>query len=288
MAKYDPVFLMQYFKDLYALHVLRDQLEHSIRSVNIEIEHLYRGKSQNPHPVQPKTAHCGGWLFVLAGYAFFGVLISMLYTIVGGGRLGSVLLAVHLILGSICFACGASRRHIEKARGLAEEAAYRKALDAYAAVEEKNELRRKEIPLLRCRVVHYEEEISKIDDLIYKAYDIGILPVQYQSFNAVAYLYDCFRGSGETDLTSALGRFFSEENKARPAQQTAQDAELVLHQYLPTANQQGEVAMNCRRELENRLKRIEASDEERNVYLEMIESSTAAMRYFATVDFLTK
>ena len=126
--------------------------------------------------------------------------------------------------------------------------------------------------------------------MIKKAYSINIIPNQYRDLYTIVYLYDYFEGSRETNLAMALNTFVLEQIKDRLDRIIAQLSDIILNQYVIMDNQKKamQAAQRQHDALQSRLRRIEATNEERNVYLDMIESNTATMRYFATVDYLTK
>ena len=88
----------------------------------------------------------------------------------------------------------------------------------------------------------------------------------------------------------ALNMFVLEEIKEKLDRIIANQKEIILNQYLQLAEQRRSLELQEEHTsmMESKLNQINASNEERNTYLAMIESNTATTAYFATANYLTR
>ena len=121
-----------------------------------------------------------------------------------------------------------------------------------------------------------------------QVYSANVIPGQYRNLYAAVYLYQYFGQSQADDLDLVLNTFVLEQIKAKLDVVIQQQSEAILNQRIMLANQ--EKTMEAQQKhaamLESKLSRMEASDEERNQYLSMIESNTATTAYFATAQYI--
>lgn len=293
MAKYNREFLVQYFRDIYALYALRRRIKTEIRETDELIRDINRGVVYNPKPAPPKRyeREVGiiAWVFVVLGGLLLILSCAVLSEVEEDGRslfIFLIVLSLIVIIGCIWFICS----DINETKRLNElsQSAYEAEMDLYYHNAKENDKHRESIPLLQNLIVNYENEICKVDKLINKLYSVNIVPSRYRDFYAIVYLYDYFEGSRETDLGMALNTYVLEQIKDRLDMLISQMSKVILNQYTMIATQQAamEQAKQQHNELRRLLNRIAVSDEEQNIYLEMIQANTATIKYFTAAEYL--
>lgn len=294
MAKYNNEFLERYFRDIYALYALRRKINRQIEEDSDHVAKLRRGYISNPKPPLPtQYAPEGG-----AAY-FFAFLFSLIALLSGaalvtweekrsGLQFVLFVFIISLLIIIWCVWYIISERKKTRELNKSIQAAYQAELEGYESRLKINDELREGIPLFEQGILFYQNEIKRIDRLIGKLYAVNILPSRYRDFYAVVYLYDYFSGSRETDLGMALNTYVLEQIKDRLDMLISQMSEVILNQYTIMDNQQAAMEQAERHHVElcRKLRQIEATNEERNVYLEMIKANTATMKYFATADYI--
>ena len=294
MARYDREFLVQYTCDIYALYITRNKIQGEISECSNLISVLKRGLVSNPRPESPRQYALGAKYYVFLPLVILCILLDLLV----GARLMEIgwsessvlqnIFVAALLLIVVCvFMMYKEKKRVNKANHEIQET-YEKEWEKYRSLEAKNEQHRKRIPAYQEQIVSYQQEIQRIDSLLDKLYNVNILPIRYRDFYAVVYLHDYFSHSRENDLAMALNTYVLEQIKERLDYLISQMSDVILNQYIIMDNQRAAMEQIERHHAEicGKLNQIEASNEERNMYLEMIEANTATLKYFVTAEYI--
>lgn len=290
MARYNRDFLVPYLRDISALYMAKRKISEHCSTLNNQIHQLQRGTPmRKPRMPEEETVLTGGRLIALflLGFIVFMGIIGLVVTI---GEENSDAFSICLII--VC-AYGAllmipingmiktKRKNKEKLK------AYEDALEAYDLICVSNQMDRKKIPFVQDEIQQYKNQEREIVSLLQNAYSVNIIPNQYRNMYAIVYLYDYFNGSREDDLALALNTFVLEQIKDRLDRLIVNQSEMILNQYRIIGNQQKAMEQRERHhaELLQKLDKIDASNEERNVYLSMIKSNTDISTFFTSWNF---
>ena len=289
MARYNREFLVPYLHNICALHLATQKIDQKIEELNKEIKRLKEGQyvPVPSCPEEPRKFTCmnvGCLSFGL--FLVWGCVMAFIWT----GEFDFGMSILYLLMGAIGLGCinnvvsgyryekeafekGCAQFKIDYKRRMEIMAENQKWLDRVPAVtEERNAWRR---------------ERSRVQKLLQQAYDVNIIPRHYRDIYPAVYLYDWFRSSQESDLAMALNMYVLEEIKAKLDRIIYNQSEIILNQYIQEANRRKamEQRSDHHRQLMSKLDRISAQNEERNNYLRMIESTSAADAYFSAADY---
>lgn len=293
MAKYNREFLVPYLQNICALHLAYQKLNKEVNEWNNIIKQLEVGQinhkpkepvEENPYTTGRISCIVFGILGVLSsfvvfvdapddevGLRFFLFLITFL---------GSIFLFIVFPIGLIK---STKAENIERVRKYQYEVAF------YNEVNELNESKKSRIPASIEHRDFWSQELQQVKQLLRHAYSANIIPSRYRDTYVAVYLYDWFSTSQADDLDMALNMFVLEEIKEKLDIIIARQSESILNQRIMLANQQKSLEQQQRHSamMRSKLNRIAASNEERNIYLSMIESNTAATAYFAAADYIS-
>ena len=293
MAKYDRDFLVPYLEDICALQLSKQELLKMIDSSKREISIINEealAKVAAPRLEAYKgegdlTGAGTGCLAVICGLMailfFFVALISgeLAMLLIPG-----ILVIVEIFLCVQSFGAKGSENEQIKIRNDARERKH--AIEQMAALE----VVEPQVNAVKERISVYEKEIKKVDALLEKQYSINVIPRWYRDLYPVVYLYDWFSNSRADDLDLALNTLVLEQIKDRLDTIIRNQSAMIINQRIMIANQQQsmEQAKKHHARLMAKLDRIEASNEDRNMYLSMIEANTAANAYFSAANYLKR
>lgn len=161
-------------------------------------------------------------------------------------------------------------------------------MEEYESIAEENEKLKQYIPAYEEELAYYKQERRRVKRLLNQVYDVNIIPGRYRDSYVAMYLYDWFGTSQADDLDMALNTLVLEEIKERLDTLISYQSQSILNQRMILANQQRAYNEQQRHNslMRAEANRIAASNEERNIYLSMIESNTAATAYFAAAEYL--
>ena len=148
---------------------------------------------------------------------------------------------------------------------------------------------KKNLPEAEASIQKWSAEVKTVSNLLTKLYDVNVIPAQYRNIYVAVYLYEWFSTSMADDLDHALSMFVLEEIKERLDRVIANQTEQIINQQLMIANQyrSQEMLQQHNEEMVSKLEQINASNEERNRYLGMIEGNTAAIAYFSAAEYFS-
>lgn len=291
MARYNRDFLVPYLEDICALHLSKQKVQRMIGLLERKISRINQdalNKVEKPQYEKYKESPNGGDLAIgclgmiccLGGLAciFLGPLFGGAETI-----LYAALLAIpgcYCVFRSIFFYDGVNKE-IKKRNDKIKEEHELGEFAALVSVEPQVKSVQKNISTLK-------GEIQNIDALLTKHYSVNVIPGWYRDIYAAVYLYDWFSRSQADDLDMALNTLVLEQIKDRLDTIIRNQGEMIINQRIMIANQQKSMEQAERHHVEQmaKLNRIAASNEDRNMYLSMIEANTAANAYFAAANYL--
>lgn len=291
MARYDRDFLVPYLEDICALHLSKQKIVKMIALAHREIKNINDvalQKAGQPELEEYKgdsdfTGVGSGCLgitcFVGAVVTFFMALMSgELSMLIIPGIFGVA--EIWLISKSFC----AKDVENEKIRERNDEKERDHAIKQMAALV----VVEPQVKAVKERIGFLESEERKVDQLLETAYSANVIPRWYRELYPAVYLYDWFSNSRADDLDIALNTLVLEQIKDRLDTIIRNQGEMIINQRIMIANQKKSMEQAERHHAEQmaKLNRIVASNEDRNMYLSMIEANTAANAYFAAANYL--
>ena len=285
MAKYEREFLVPYLMNVCSLHLVYRKLSEKESILSGEANHLRNGVTPADRPTKPwiEPLPPGGVFMAVMGCITF--LMSILMFSLDIGFMGWFFLLGSIMEGII----GYVRIHGVKESNAQKEDNYNRKLAEYNEIMRKNEIAKNaKLPYILDNLRKCQLEKKKAAETLTQVYGVNVIPAQYRNICASLYLYRWFNSSQADDLEMALSMFVLEEIKDKLDTIIRNQYSIILNQQIAIANQQKTIeqqqqysAMMC-----EKLNRIEASNEERNMYLAMIESNTATSAYFATAEYI--
>ncbi len=282
MSKYNKEMLVTYLSDLSALHMAKLQVEQKMEELEERYEEAVYEKENVPEPTiiseEETGAFVGGLLvgifLIIVGFMDI-IIISFL-----AGLLGWIM----AIPCAIFLISGASKNADIRERNDREIARYRKeqnkCIERIGVME----------MIMPTQKQAASKEIEKIDEALDVLYRANVIPRRYRDNYVIFYLYDWFSTGSSTDLDMALNTFVLEEIKERLDTVIEQQAASLMNQKMILAAQYRsmEQQREYHKELIAKVDRLNASAEERNQYLQMIEGNTATIAYFAQTEYYLK
>lgn len=291
MARYNRDFLVPYLEDICALHLSKQKILQMIAASEVEINNITRNalaRVDKPELEAYKGEEdltgvgtgCIGGVLCLASIImvfaspFIGVVSGL------GGALVIGIGGMYMI-GKSMGAKYDANREIKKRN---DEKERNQALEEMAALS----VAESEIEPVKKRITFLKDESDRIDELLEKAYSANVIPRWYRDVYPAVYLYDWFSNSRADDLDVALNTLVLEQIKDRLDTIIRNQGEMIINQRIMIANQKKSMEQAERHHAEQmeKLNRIVASNEDRNMYLSMIEANTAANAYFAAANYL--
>ena len=178
---------------------------------------------------------------------------------------------------------------------MSEKEKYEQDRDQYEIVENQRQKVKAEnqrwkdlVPVVTEERNAWRRELSRVEKLLQQAYVVNIIPRYYRGLYPAVYLYDWFRYSQEDDIAMALNMFVLEEIKSKLDRIIDNQSEIILNQYIQEANQRRvmEQDNDHHQQLMRKLDRISNQNDDRNNYLKMIASTSAADAYFSAANYL--
>ena len=287
MAKYARELLVPYLQNVCSLELAHRKLKEQEFLLTGEANRLRNGihpaeKPKKPY-IEPRSPGGTFWLVMgIITFLFSFLMMSLDLNFMGWfcllGGIGEGILG-YVLIKSV------NDSNADK------QFAYERKLAEYNEIQRKNAIAKDSRlsgvldELRKCQL-----EIKKVMQTLQKAYSVNVIPLQYRNIYAAIYLYDHFAYSRADDLDAALQLFVLEEIKAKLDKVIANQYTMILNQQIEIANQQRTLELQQAHSamMREKLDRSEASNEDRNMYLSMIESNTSTIAYFATADYIRK
>lgn len=290
MAKYNREFLVPYLQNICALHLALGKVHETYSSSIAYKQRLERGYYSATQPSKPIKHE--EFVCEIGGICGAIGVIAYLFLSFGNDWLSKIILFVFPGVPSFSAVLIYIAYQFKARKKLKSDMIqYEKALDEYSRAQIANQEKvSSELPKINSDIQFLAREIKRIESILKRAYQANIIPSRYRNTYAAIYLYDWFSTSQADDLDAALNIFVLEEIKDRLDTIIANQSDMILNQRIMLANQQKSIEQQQRHSaiMRSKLDRIATSNEERNIYLSMIESNTAATAYFAAADYIRK
>lgn len=305
MAKYNRDFLIPYLQNVCALHFAKRKCEDRYSSICYRIDSIFdekysieRGAKKIHKPSEPSK-----FLLILSriyGFlAILGIIGNIMLWMSDWDLISKLLLFIFIAPPTILFTViypilrkkGVKEFRYNQITYEREQVQFEKTVSEYnKRIALNQQAREIEIPALKSELPKCKREISIANDTLQKIYSANVIPRQYRNIYAAVYLYDWFSTSQADDLDMALNMFVLEEIKEKLDRIIENQMDIILNQRMMLTNQQRSLEQQQRHSnmMRAKLNQIAASNEERNTYLSMIESNTAATAYFAAADYIRK
>ena len=284
MAKYNREFLVPYLRDVCALQLALNKLRGRLAELEYQKRRLEQGVYSCNKPNEPYYDSENGIFLLVLG--IFTSLLSILIFRVDLDLFGWFFLfggLIEIISGVVKYS-NVSQENFQK------EKAYKDQLAVYQQTQTKNSQAKQSIPAIENEMRQCRLEIKRANDALTKVYCANVVPSHYRKMYAAVFLYDWFSTGQSDDLDMALNMFVLEEIKEKLDRIIANQETIILNQYLQLAEQRS--SMELQKEhtamLENKLNQINASNEERNTYLAMIDSNISTIAYFSAANYITR
>lgn len=285
MAKYDREFLVQYLQDIYALYLAENRIQRKQHQTEYKIERCQENQKKRPQKPQRRNAETPG-----CGTCYWtgSAVVSFLIYFIVSNSFAAVLMLFTAIVSTVFAVTGF---HACRKQNEANEAAYQRdlynyyhALADYSKIEEQNA---RNLPELSSTLTLCRQEREQITGLLEQIYNVNIIPGRYRDEYAIAYLYDYFSCSQETDLSMALNTYVLERIKDRLDNLIRNQEETILTLYGIMDNQAEMMRKmeKMHQDLSRRLRDIRATADEQNTYLSMIEANSAVASYFSAAQY---
>ena len=306
MAKYDRDILVPYLNNLYALHLAKMRTSGKLRDIEIAENSIWE-EYRADGPEKPEIVR-NGWttmskvavilLFIISLCAFITALAFWYepqYYYYFDMELNVTGLLISLSLGILSLIGGILVIKFERDKNSKINMKnYREWEQKRKEFSDRFEIIKKNmgdtLSNLDNDKAFYKSQESQIDRLIDQSYAANVIPRQYRNVYAVYYLTEYFSSSSADDLDMVLQTFVLEQIKERLDRIIAQQEEIILNQQIAMADR---IASNrsqeqFKREMTAKVDRLNASGEERNRYLAMIDSDVRATFWMATASYLKR
>lgn len=273
MARMNREILVPYLQDVCALHLAKKRCMDQLERQRADYEDIRRkmGKIAGPKVLREGQMTI---FSILAACCCFGLPLAMLFW----GRTGllvGIFSAIAFVVLHLCMQSIRDKR-VRKINEIQRQM-WRQNLERHdMEIEQKCEP-------IKVMIANLEQEVRTIDILLNKVYSANLIPSRYRDIYAAVYLYDWFSTGMSDDMDMALNTYVLEQIKSRLDTIIRNQAEQIINQRAILANQARSMNMIERnaQQMRERVSRMNASLEQQNVYLKMIDSNVAATRYFA-------
>lgn len=290
MARYDRTFLVPYLNDICTLHLskkkIADQVEGERQKIaQIEDDAITR-VAMPEMEVKREGFSCRGLLLSMATFLLAPYFLLMAF-------LNFDKFFVFLLMAGLMVPLGIFIMIWDYKRGQKENAAIQLRNEEKEKLYEQQKATalidvRPFVSVIEGRIAFFEEEIQKIDKLLEDLYDARVIPRWYRDLYPAVYLDDWFSNGRSDDLDMALNTFVLEEIKDKLDIIIKNQGDALINQRIMIANQVKAMEQQERhhRALMSKLDEIQATNEERNSYLQMIHANTATSAFYARATYL--
>ena len=294
MARISREFLVPYLQNLCSLYIADEKIKNKIRNLENRIYHVTKGVEKECWPACADQISVvnGTVVFCFFAAAFFGLgIFSAIALMAEVESIPWLILFFSVPMFLFFLIGGISKIRANQEYNREEEQRYKHGINrCYAAREHNEQVRQKELPGLQTELQEAQAELEKVNNVMRQVYAANIIPLKYREFYAIVYLYDWFVHGASDNLDMALNTFVLEEIKDQLDRIIENQSEIILNQCRQMALQQQTLkAQEEHNEIMIRkIDQIIESNDQRNMYLDMIECNTAATAYFAAADYLNK
>ncbi len=279
MAKCDRAFLVPYLKDVCTLELMKKKLngdQYSTESQISKIERICIPKVPTP-PVENNDWVWENILWIIA------LVVMLPLLMVPGGWF--MLIGIVPCAGVVLLSYSESNSAFEQ-----------KTREYTADVSKRNEaieyrdMQRKRLPALQTKLSMQKKELQTVNALLQQAYSANIIPGQYRNLYAVVFLYDFFSNGRSDDIDFALSLYVLEQIKERLDTIIVQLSQVLINQSIAISNQERglEQQQDYQKKMEQRIAQLQATEEDQQMYLEMIACHTQVSAYFAAENYFNR
>ncbi len=284
MAKYEREFLVPYLMNLCSLELAHRKLSEREYVLDGQAGRLRDGIRFAKKPQAPFIERLPLFWVVMGCITF--VMSFLMFSLELNG-LGWFFIIGGIAEGSI----GYGQITEVKESNARKQCTYNREMAEYNEAQRKNDTdKRTKLPAALDELRRCQLEKRKVTETLQRAYGINVIPMQYRNIYASVFLYDWFSTSRADDLEMALNMFVLEEIKEKLDRIIANQTSIILNQQITIANQQKTMEQQKAHSamMREKLSRIEASNEDRNMYLGMIESNTSTIAFFSAADYIKR
>ena len=290
MARLNREFLVPYLRDVCAVELQIIELSEKINSMQNSVRSIYDEfncgmpyKRRYKAPRYDLEDFCTH-VFSVCGLAIVAIVACLIF----GWFKSPWCLAV--IFGSVPLGIGLivwGRKSEQWEAEAKYEEEYQTKLKRYNECQKKLEQFQPKIQSYQNRAEEYQRELRGAQDLREKLYSVNVLPIQYRNVYTAVYLYRYFSTCQADDLDAVLQTFVLEEIKIKIDEVIMLEKDSILNQEIMLANQRASIESQEKHQsyMESKARQIAASQEEQNLYLDMIEANTSAAAYFAAASY---
>lgn len=286
MARYNRTFLVPYLNNICTLHLTKRKLLDQINQAQKEIDHVREEAIRKVEPPKYEKKKVGPFVgqILLAMLLLLIAIPLLLMSLVSGVYFALCLLDMGAAWMLIIHVFKAEKDADEKIKARNEEIEKNYLLAQRAAAESVEPF----ISVFKGKIDFYRKEITRIEGLLTELYGANVIPGWYRDLYPAVYLNDWFTNSRADDLDVALGMLVLEQIKDKLDVIIQNQADQLINQRIIIANQERrmEQAERHHGELMSKLDEIQATNEERNTYLQMINANTSTSAFFAEASYL--
>ena len=293
MAKINREMFIPYIKNLCALHVLLDKLHDRAQELEYHIDIVERGK---PEPQFSAPLYEPVWTFGRVCAIFVAIIMIIPVLIcpyseldmtpaLWVGPVGLICIAFGIIVGTLILV------KEDKAENRSRENQYEAELRERKRIRDNNEkVRAQRLPSLYEELGYCNDAYAETEKMLELTYGANIIPGRYRNIHAVIYLYDWFDKSVEDDLGMALNTFVLELIKDKLDDIIRNQGEILLNQQmrLSLQMQSNEERERHNRAMEEKIDRLQLTEEERNDNLKMIARTNSSVEWYAQQHYIRK
>ena len=282
MAEYQREFLVQYLRDISALHLAQHKLQERLVELDNRKCSIENGTRYQEAPKKPSYEAANGVFGI--GLGLFLLMCSVLMFFYGldiVGWLGSIIGILIAVIGSI--------RYLKVTHEDAKkEIHYNRKLAVYRETQRKRAEETKAISAIADEIRECQTQIEQVSGTLQKVYRANVIPVHHRNMYAAVFLYVWFGTGKSNDLNLALERFVFDEVKEKLDRIIVNERELILSQHFRLAQQRPspKLQKEYAAMMVQKLMKINLPKEELDPHLAMIASHTATTAYFASANYL--
>lgn len=269
MENYDSYFLPSYFQNVCGLQLLNRRLSQKTDTLEAEVHRLSEeGTSPLPRDqresIVPWVAACAAFLLL----AWLEPIHTLCWI---AGASFTTCVAIITIPEN-------SRKEIERQRELAA---------CWTLEKQRKEANKGRIAQMKSEIEYYRGEQKKLQAVLSRVYNAGILPAKYRNCYAAAFLQRWVGDSVSPELSAAiqaLARYDFSMQQIRQQVETYIDknSSQILSHCISQAAEQEKRDVSLRSKLDT----LEIPNEKKNVYLHILDANAEAINYFASVNYL--
>lgn len=282
MAKYRREFLIPYFENVSALHLALHKLQNQLTVLKQRKSALKNVPHCVVAPEKPCYEAANGVFFLgLGAYLLMFSLIMFVFRLYALTLICAVISIMAITIGTIRYVQVTRQNNRIKEK-------YKHRLAHYLETKKEHDLNRDALSSIETEIQECETQIQRAIDALGNVYQTNVIPQHHQNIYAAIFLYIWFRSGRPNNLDMALKILQDELIKEKLDQFITKKQETILKQHLLDAQKNGspKLQKDHAEHLAQKVQQLDASEEERNTYLTMIQSSIVTTTFFATASYI--